>query len=211
MVDLNYAITGEEFTSNVFTSRSSDVISDCSSDIVELVLNTEKIIAGTLNNPKKQEGKDEELINKYENDPKFLIKRVKEIVPNRVFEFTLKGRGYSEEGIIKTVCDSEDEPNLEYACALAIAKYYYNFYTLEAIINHIIPFYVFGDKNNLKEIKHGVKIIEENRRIAQIKKEKEEIKARQKKKRAEQKRRRAEKRKNNQINIIKEAILASKQ
>ena len=159
-----------------------------------------------LNPPKKEISP--KLTNKYENNSHYRIKRIKEIVPDKVFEFQIYTNARTKT--IKTVCSPEDTPALEYACALALAKVFYSDYTLDGIINYIIPYKILSSKIYLREIKHGIKIIKENRRIALLGKEQEEIKARQKKKRAEQKRRRAEKRERDQVNIIKKAILESK-
>lgn len=49
---------------------------------------------------------------------------IKEYVPNKVYEFTIT-TNYSSSKKIKTVCDENDEFNLEKAFFIALAKYYY--------------------------------------------------------------------------------------
>ena len=199
---------------SIYTTSSCTITGVASSIPYSISIDPSIITSGTisygcdLNLPAKGTNPDK-LTNKYENDSHYKIRKVKEIVPDKVFEFQIY-TSLTGTKTIKTVCGSEDVPSMEYACALALAKAIYKDYTFSAIIDYIIPNKIFGSKIYLREIKHGVKIIKENRRIALLEKEKEEIKARQKKRRAEQKRRRAERRENKQINIIKKAINASK-
>ena len=63
-------------------------------------------------------------------EPPYAFKYVKEIVPEKVYEFT-----FADDTKIKTICDEDDIFDLKYAFFLAIAKKLYSKeYTLPGVL-----------------------------------------------------------------------------
>lgn len=130
---------------------------------------------------------------------------VKEYVPNKVYGFKID----NSKKIIKTVCDDSDEFNLEYAFFLAIAKHLYSStLTFEGVLEKARQ--LSYNKQYVKIVKDGIKLFKllknEEEKKQKYDKEQKAIK----KRRTEKKRRRHEARLEKQKELIKQAILESK-
>lgn len=130
------------------------------------------------------------------------FKHIKEIVPNKVYEFT-----FIDNTKIKTICDDSDTFDFEYMFYLAIAKKLFSSLTFEGVLYmaSLLPMH----KQCVKEVKKGMKKLKED--IAKKEKEKEEerIRKHQHQKYIEKKIKQKQRKKQEQINIIAEAIKKS--
>lgn len=121
-------------------------------------------------------------------DPPLSFSKIKQHVPGKVYEFT-----FSDGETVKTICDEEDEFDLEFAFYLALAKKLYKYqYTSIGMIDK--AYQLSYTNKYIKLVKKGIKLffkgIEEDRLKQQQEKEKKERHKKyieKKKKRAERK------------------------
>lgn len=133
------------------------------------------------------------------------FKAIIEYVPNKVYGFTF----YNGQEI-KTVCDEEDEFNLEFAFYLAIAKKNYGkMYTIKGIMNKAEELSTIKYYNKI--VKKGMKLFTKQQEEKIKAREEEEIKKAQHQKYIEKKIKQKERKRQEQINIIAEAIKKSKE
>ena len=133
------------------------------------------------------------------------FKAITEYVPNKVYGFTFQN---GQE--IKTVCDEEDEFNLEFAFYLAIAKKNYGkMYTIKGIMNKAEELSTIKYYNKI--VKKGMKLFTKQQEEKIKAREEEEIKKAQHQKYIEKKIKQKERKRQEQINIIAEAIKKSKE
>lgn len=130
-----------------------------------------------------------------------MIKSVKEIVSDKVFEFT-----FTNGTKIKTIRREEDEPDLRYVSGLALAKFYYGKeYTLEGV-EYKLKNEILIKKCFQKEIRHGIKLIKDARAQAAAALEAEK-KEKERKKKLVEKKKLAKKRKyNEKVKLLKEIL-----
>ena len=131
------------------------------------------------------------------------FKHIKEIVPNKVYEFT-----FIDNTKIKTICDDSDIFDFEYMFYLAIAKKLFSSsLTFEGVlyVTSLLPMH----KQCAKEVKKGMKKFKEDIAKKEKEEEKERIKKRQHQKYIEKKIKQKQRKKQEQINIIAEAIKKS--
>lgn len=133
------------------------------------------------------------------------FKAITEYVPNKVYGFTF----YNGQEI-KTVCDEEDEFNLEFAFYLAIAKKNYGkMYTIKGIMNKAEELSTIKYYNKI--VKKGMKLFTKQQEEKIKAREEEEIKKAQHQKYIEKKIKQKERKRQEQINIIAKAIKKSKE
>lgn len=133
------------------------------------------------------------------------FKTITEYVPNKVYGFT-----FNNGQEIKTVCDEEDEFNLDFAFYLAIAKKNYGkMYTIKGIMNKAEELSTIKYYNKI--VKKGMKLFTKQQEEKIKAKEHEEAKRYQHQKYIEKKIRQKERKRQEQINIIAEAIKKSKE
>lgn len=132
---------------------------------------------------------------------------IKEYVPNKVYGFVFHTIAKQE---YKTICADEDTFDLEFAFFLAYAKYLnHNQLTPEGYVN--IARTLSYNKRNIKRVKNGIKLFHKLQERDAIE---EQIKAEKKHRHDKFVQKKIEKRnrkKDEQIQIIKTAIEASKQ
>ena len=136
------------------------------------------------------------------------FKNIKEIVPEKVYEFTFYG--CTKPIIVKTICEEGDTFNLEYAFYLALAKALYSKeYTFEGVLNKAQDLRYIKRYN--KYVQKGMKLFKKIQEEKIKEEKKEAIKKRQHKKYVEKKKEAKERKRKNQVNIIAEAIRLSKE
>ena len=136
------------------------------------------------------------------------FKDIKELVPEKVYEFTFYG--CTKPITVKTVCESGDTFNLEYAFYLALAKALYSKeYTFEGVLNKAEDLRYIKRYN--KYVQKVIKLFKKIQKEKAKEEEKEAIKKRQHKKYVEKKKEAKERKRKNQVNIIAEAIRLSKE
>ena len=133
------------------------------------------------------------------------FKSVKEIVPEKVYEFT-----FNDNTKIKTVREENDPFDLEYMFYLALAKKLYSKdYTFEGVLMKAVELQYI--KSTVKTVKKGIQIFKKAQEEKIKKEEQEAIKKRQHEKYIRKKKEAKARKRNNQINIIAEAIRLSKE
>ena len=133
------------------------------------------------------------------------FKSVKEIVPEKVYEFT-----FNDNTKIKTVREENDPFDLEYMFYLALAKKLYSKdYTFEGVLMKTIELQFI--KSTVKTVKKGIQIFKKAQEEKIKKEEQEAIKKRQHEKYIRKKKEAKARKRDNQINIIAEAIRLSKE
>ena len=136
------------------------------------------------------------------------FKDIKELVSKKVYEFTFYG--CTKPITVKTICESGDTFNLEYAFYLALAKALYSKeYTFEGVLNKAEDLRYIKRYN--KYVQKGMKLFKKIQEEKTKEEEKEAIKKRQHKKYVEKKKEAKERKRKNQVNIIAEAIRLSKE
>lgn len=133
------------------------------------------------------------------------FKSVKEIVPEKVYEFT-----FNDNTKIKTIREESDPFDLEYMFYLALAKKLYSKdYTFEGVLMKTIELQFI--KSTVKTVKKGIQIFKKAQEEKAKKEEQEAIKKRQHEKYIRKKKEAKARKRDNQINIIAEAIRLSKE
>lgn len=133
------------------------------------------------------------------------FKSVKEIVPEKVYEFT-----FNDNTKIKTIREENDPFNLEYMFYLALAKKLYSKdYTFEGVLIKAVELQFV--KSTVKTVKKGIQIFKKAQEEKAKKEEQEAIKKRQHEKYIRKKKEAKARKRDNQINIIAEAIRLSKE
>lgn len=133
------------------------------------------------------------------------FKSVKEIVPEKVYEFT-----FNDNTKIKTIREENDPFDLEYMFYLALAKKLYSKdYTFEGVLMKTVELQFL--KSTTKTVKKGIQIFKKAQEEKAKKEEQEAIKKRQHEKYIRKKKETKVRKRNNQINIIAEAIRLSKE
>lgn len=136
------------------------------------------------------------------------FKDIKEIVPEKVYEFTFYG--CTKPITVKTICEKGDTFNLEYAFYLALAKALYSKeYTFEGVLNKAQDLRYIKRYN--KYVQKGMKLFKRLQEEKAKEKEKEAIKKHQHEKYVRKKKEAKERKRKNQVNIIAEAIRLSKE
>ena len=136
------------------------------------------------------------------------FKDIKEIVPEKVYEFTFYG--CIKPITVKTICEEGDTFNLEYAFYLALAKALYSKeYTFEGVLNKAQDLRYIKRYN--KYVQKGMKLFKRLQEEKTKEEEKEAIKKHQHEKYVRKKKEAKERKRKNQINIIAEAIRLSKE
>ena len=124
---------------------------------------------------------------------------IKEYVPNKVYEFTIRNRK------IKTICDESDEFNLEKAFFIAIAKYYYGrTHTPEGVVRKAENCML--EKRYIKIVQGGMKLFNLLKEKEEYDKAEEERKKLRHQKYVQKKIERKAKKQNELYNVIKNAI-----
>ena len=135
----------------------------------------------------------------------FEIKEIIEYVPNKVYEIV-----FLDDTKVKTICDDLDEFDPEYMLYLAYAKKIYSkALTFEGVLSK--SYSLMYDKKFVKLVKNGMKVFKEMKKEKAKKEEQEEIKRRQHEKYVRKRKAAKERKRNDQINIIAEAIRLSKE
>lgn len=134
-----------------------------------------------------------------------MFKKVEEIVPEKVYRFT-----FNDGKIIKTVRSDLDIFDLEYTFYLALAKKLYaSTLTFEGVINK--SYELQYEKKYKKIVKQGIKLLKEYQKDKAKKEEEKAIKERRHKKLVEKKKAAKKRKRENEINLIAEAIRRSKE
>lgn len=128
--------------------------------------------------------------------------------PNKVYEFVFQEEGKINTHI-KTICQDEDEFSLEYACFLAIAKYFYSqTLTFDGVIHK--SYELMEQKSLIKIVKKAIKRFNSLKKLEQEEKEEEErikqIKENKRRKNNLRKKKAKEKKQEELYNTIKKAI-----
>ena len=133
------------------------------------------------------------------------FKSVKEIVPEKVYEFT-----FNDNTKIKTIREENDPFDLEYMFYLALAKKLYSKdYTFEGVLMKAAELQFV--KSTVKTVKKGIQIFKKAQEEKAKKEEQEAIKKQQHEKYIRKKKEAKARKRDNQINIIAEAIRLSKE
>lgn len=133
--------------------------------------------------------------------PSYLIKSVKEIVPDKVFEFT-----FDNGEKVKTIRQEMDLPDIEYVVALAISKHIYGkTLTLEGVLFKVVS-EIFLMKAYQKEIRHGVKLIKDARAQAAAALEAEKKEKERKKKLIEKKKLARKRKQEEKLRLLKDIL-----
>lgn len=133
--------------------------------------------------------------------PSYLIKSVKEIVPDKVFEFT-----FDNGEKVKTIRQEMDLPDIEYVVALAISKHIYGkTLTLEGVLFKVVS-EIFLMKAYQKEIRHGVKLIKDARAQATAALEAEKKEKERKKKLIEKKKLARKRKQEEKVRLLKDIL-----
>ena len=144
-----------------------------------------------------------QILSKFLNSPND-FKSVKEIVPEKVYEFT-----FNDNTKIKTVREENDPFDLEYMFYLALAKKLYSKdYTFEGVLMKAVELQYI--KSTVKTVKKGIQIFKKAQEEKIKKEEQEAIKKRQHEKYIRKKKEAKARKRDNQINIIAEAIKTAK-
>lgn len=144
--------------------------------------------------------------NTTENKEKeIMFKKVEEIVPEKVYRFT-----FNDGKIIKTVRSDLDIFDLEYTFYLALAKKLYApTLTFEGVINK--SYELQYEKKYKKIVKQGIKLLKDYQENKAKKEEEKAIKERRHKKLVEKKKAARKRKRENEINLIAEAIRRSRE
>lgn len=144
-------------------------------------------------------------IEKSESLPSYDFEYIKQIVPEKVYEFTF------HDGIkVKTIREEDDPFDLEYMFYLAIAKKLYSKdYTFDGVLYK--TYQLDLEKKYVKAVKKGIKLFNTLQKEKQKKEEYDEMKKRQHQKFIEKKKAAKRRKRKDQINIIAEAIRLSKE
>lgn len=133
--------------------------------------------------------------------PSYLIESVKEIVPDKVFEFT-----FNNGEKVKTIRQEMDLPDVEYVVALAISKHIYGkILTLEGVLFKVVS-EIFLTKAYQKEIRHGVKLIKDARVQAAAALEAEKKEKERKKKLIEKKKLARKRKQEEKLKLLKDML-----
>lgn len=135
----------------------------------------------------------------------FDFEYIKEIVPEKVYEFTFHDRVK-----VKTIREENDLFDLEYMFYLAIAKKLYSKdCTLEGVLykTSMLQF----EKKYVKAVQKGIKLFNKLKEEEFKKKEYDETKKRQHERYVRRKKEAKERKRKDQVNIIAEAIRLSKE
>lgn len=164
---------------------------------------------------KEQTTKQEEELSPIEKKIKEQIKinkkeygfiDIKEYVPNKVYEFTIKQYYITRK--IKTICDEKDEFNLETAFFLALAKAMYLDFTPEGHLHKAKE--LTYSKYYTKIVKHGMKLFKLLKEKEEYDKLQEELRKQQHEKYVAKKKKQKEKKKQRAnlelYKVIKDAI-----
>ena len=131
----------------------------------------------------------------------YLIESVKEIVPDKVFEFT-----FDNGEKVKTIRQEMDLPDVEYVVALAISKHIYGkTLTLEGVLFKVVS-EIFLMKAYQKEIRHGVKLIKDARVQAAAALEAEKKEKERKKKLIEKKKLARKRKQEEKLKLLKDML-----
>lgn len=136
--------------------------------------------------------------------PCFEISFIEQLVSEKVYKIY-----FTDKTVIKTICGPEDTFDPEYMLYLAIAKKLFSeTHTFDGILikSCELPF----EKKYVKEVKKGLKMYKELRELKTKEKEFEETKKRQHEKYVRKKKEAKARKRQNQINLIAEAIRLSK-
>lgn len=135
----------------------------------------------------------------------FDFENIKEIVPEKVYEFT-----FHDGKKVKTIREENDLFDLEYMFYLAIAKKLYSKdCTLEGVLykTSMLQF----EKKYVKAVQKGIKLFNKLKKEEFKKKEYDETKKRQHERYVRRKKEAKERKRKDQVNIIAEAIRLSKE
>lgn len=156
----------------------------------------------------------EDIVFKYDfnNKPKenkkkedFTIYDVIEYVPQKVYEIK-----FTDDTSVKTICGEYDEFDPEYMFYLAIAKKLYSdTLTFDGVLSK--TYQLMYEKKYIKMVKQGMKLFKELKKWQKEEEELKEIKERKKQKHIRKKLAAKERKKQEQIDIIKQAIILSKE
>lgn len=128
-----------------------------------------------------------------------------EYVPEKVYKIVFK-----DKTEIKTIKDSFDEFNPEYMFYLALAKKLYSkTYTFDGIL--LKTYQLMNQKEYIKIVKKGLKLFNTLQEEKKKKEEYDKMKKRQREKNIRKKKAAKERKRQEQINIIAEAIRLSKE
>ena len=148
----------------------------------------------------------------FDNKPKrkekmkdFTICDVIEYVPQKVYQIK-----FSDDTSVKTICGEYDEFSPEYMFYLAIAKKLYSdTLTFDGVLSK--SYQITYEKKYIKMVKQGMKLYKELKKWQKEEEELKETKERKKQKHIRKKLAAKERKKQEQIDIIKQAILLSKE
>ena len=208
------ATTGYVFSYDTATATyPSSSWSWSTTDDGTLLINKEEITT-----KEKKEKKEKE--NPFDKEIKDLFKRakknschyftyIKEYVPFKVYEFTIKSCGNNKEEKIKTICDESDIFDFDLAFALAYAKFLHpKKFTPEGYVYKASE--LLMEKETLKMIKYGKKLFELLQKQKAWDEEQERLKKERHAKYVEKKKARAKRKKQEEdsrlTNVIKNAI-----
>ena len=128
-----------------------------------------------------------------------------EYVPEKVYKIVFK-----DNTEIKTIKDSFDDFNPEYMFYLALAKKLYSkTYTFDGIL--LKTYQLMNQKEYIKIVKKGLKLFNTLQEEKKKKEEYDKMKKRQREKNIRKKKAAKERKRQEQINIIAEAIRLSKE
>ena len=135
----------------------------------------------------------------------FDFENIKEIVPEKVYEFT-----FHDGEKVKTIREEEDPFDLEYMFYLAIAKKLYSKdYTFDGVLYK--AYQLDLEKKYVKAVKKGIKLFNKLKEEQSKQEEQKAIKKRQHEKYIKKKKAAKERKRKDQVNIIAEAIRLSKE
>lgn len=145
------------------------------------------------------------IIGKEENKSSNQIIDIVEYVPFKVYKIV-----FADKTEIKTIRNDFDSFNVEYMLCLALAKKLYSKdYTFDGILHK--AWTIQYEKKYDKIVKRGVKLFNKLQEEKRKKEEYDEMKKRQYKKLIEKKKRAKERKRQEQVNIIADAIRLSKE
>lgn len=224
-----YITTGNLYTTTTTTGNSYTTTIDSTSAFPytyyapeSITITTEQVTKAMLSIENKEKEKKEKK-NPYTEQINDLLKRarsfskkahlpyfinIKEYVFNKVYEFTLS-EATSLNVKIKTICDENDEFNLEFAFLLALVKYLFKGqYTPEGYVQKTTL--VQYRKDYIKMVKYGMKLFELQKKEKEWEEEQKELEKERHKKYVEKKKRRDYRKKHEEdlrlTNAIKKAI-----
>jgi len=210
LVDVSNAIFG----SNDITTSDSNIMINTEPPVSAKTVSVTSDATPVYNLVEEMKKGSEEIVLTFSL---VLITNINVLVPNKVMEVTLAPE-YSPlvtPGTYKTVVREPDEFNMEFGCALAIAKSIYGQYYTHEFVERAAREIILYNKFFLKEIRSAIKRYNRGQKqqmeALRAEQERQEIIERRRAKNKKRREKMLARKKENEINTIAEAIKRSRE